>query len=333
MNSIDIERSRKARTFVYVWILLALLILLVAATYTWFSLSHTPRVSDMAMYVSANSGLELAASYNAKDDDWKTVLDFQSIVGSDTQLAPATWSSENSSLYSIFYGYDGRARNDYMQLFDGAHSNRSDSNAYYVKGTFYARSGVKCQVSLAEAVEVNDGENGSGTYVIGTPIWNEQSVLHDNGGSGAETAVRIGFMITPVDAKTGESLSSSEFYIYEPNCDRHIDSGISGYVDTGSMNGDATLIDKNHLILQTASKWTEAYPVQRDVVIKELGNFITDTDLFSLEANDMVKIDLYIWLEGEDIDCTNKIQQAQIVANIQFDADTDQQSGLVDIPQ
>lgn len=333
MISLNVEQRRKRRTLIYIWILLALLILLVSATYTWFSLSHTPRVSDMAMYVSAGKGLELAAAYDAKDDEWGTVLDFQSIIGSETQLAPATWSSANSSLYSIFYGYDGRARNDYMQLFDNAHSNRNDQNAYYVKGTFYARSGVECLVSLAEAVEVNNGKNGAGTYVIGTPVWNAQSILHDDGGSGAETAVRIGFMITPIDKNTGAATDSSEFFIYEPNCDAHLDSNITGYVPTANMNGEETLIDNDHLILQTASTWTEAYPVQKDVVIKDLGEFTTDTSLFNLDVGGMVKIDLYIWLEGEDIDCTNKIQEAEIIANIQFHADTDQQSGLVDIPQ
>ena len=45
-----------------------------------------------------------------------------------------------------------------------------------------------------------------------------------------------------------------------------------------------------------------------------------------------MKIDLYIWLEGQDIDCLNAIQRAQLEANIQFTGDTESQSGLTPIP-
>ena len=42
----------------------------------------------------------------------------------------------------------------------------------------------------------------------------------------------------------------------------------------------------------------------------------------------MVMIDLYIWLEGQDYDCTNLIRDAQILASIQFESDPTGQSGL-----
>jgi hypothetical protein len=42
-------------------------------------------------------------------------------------------------------------------------------------------------------------------------------------------------------------------------------------------------------------------------------------------------IRLYVWLEGQDVDCTNAIQESQILANIQFDAVTDNGSGMVPI--
>ena len=42
----------------------------------------------------------------------------------------------------------------------------------------------------------------------------------------------------------------------------------------------------------------------------------------------MVRIELYVWLEGQDVDCTNRISQAQILASIQFATETSGQSGL-----
>ena len=53
--------------------------------------------------------------------------------------------------------------------------------------------------------------------------------------------------------------------------------------------------------------------------------------LFHLDAEEMVRIDLYVWLEGQDVDCINEIHKAQILANIQFSASGEGQSGLVPI--
>ena len=64
------------------------------------------------------------------------------------------------------------------------------------------------------------------------------------------------------------------------------------------------------------------------MLIYEMGSFDSDPVLFSLEAGEMAKIDLYIWLEGQDVDCTNQIKDAQILANIQMEAGAGNQSGM-----
>ena len=42
------------------YMLLILLVLLSTATYTWFSLSRSPKINDMSLYISTITGLELA---------------------------------------------------------------------------------------------------------------------------------------------------------------------------------------------------------------------------------------------------------------------------------
>lgn len=309
--------------------LLALLVLLVAASYTWFALTQTPRVSDMAIHVNSSKGIELAAAYDAEDEEWGQNIDFLDLVSESAPLKPATWSEENQAFYTITYGLDGRMSDRWQQLTDAKNANKKDGDGYYVVGTFYARSGEPCSVSLQDAVELNEGEDGAGTYVIGTPVWNGQKVLHDDGGNGAETAIRMGFKITYIDPETGELNEDFNFFIYEPNCDRHID-GSEGYVETPSIDGTPLL--GSQMILQTSSTWSEAYPVERDVTIKNLGEFEEEIILFELLAGEMVQIDLYIWLEGQDIDCTNVIESAQIFSNIQFHTDYSAMSGLEEIP-
>lgn len=329
MNLPTAAQRRRKRTFIYLYVLLALSILLVAASYTWFTITQYPRVNDMAIHVNTTTGLELATKFDAPDEEWGQEIDFGKLVSEDTPLKPITWSEEQNSFVTAVFGWDGRSTGKWEPLNDENNANRSDGNGYYVMGTIYARSMEPCEVSLQEAVEMNQGEDGSGTYVIGTPIWNEQSILHDDGGNGAETAIRVGLRVTEVDNLTGESLGESDFFIYEPNCDRHID-GSEGYIETPSIDGTEAL--SSRLITQTASDWVEAYPVERNVTIKSLGEFQTDTLLFALEMGMIVRVDLYVWLEGQDVDCVNAMEEVQIFSNIQFYADYSSGSGLVDIP-
>ena len=334
MNLSTKEKKQRRRKYIYLYILFVLSILLVAATYTWFSLSATPRVSDMQMYVNSPTGLELASSFDAPEDEWSQLISFADLVTDDTPLKPATWSDVQKTFLTSTYGLDGRLTDNWQVIGMKKSADApmpTDSKGYYVVGTFFARTQETCTVSLAEAAEINDGKNGSGTDGIGTPIWDSQNLIHHDGGSGAETAIRLGFMITPISSVTGEDIGESTFYIYEPNCDVHREGDDQTYQATPSVDGTETL--SKNLILQTASGWTEADPVQRLVTIKDLGKFTTPTELFRLTGGEKIRIELYVWLEGQDIDCTNTIKEAQIMANIQFHADYDSQSGLVDIPQ
>lgn len=322
-------KRQKKRTFIYLWILLALLILLVASTYTWFSLSQTPHVNDMSMYINVQSGIEIAKEFDAPDPDWGQRIDFVDIVSGDYPLRPATWSHARQKFLAMGYGFDGRMLG-FKELSDERNANRNGGDGYYVTGTVYFRTDTACNVSLAEAVEVNGGENGAGTFVIGKPEWNSTEVKHKDGGNGAETAIRIGFRITKLNKNTGEVIGDPEFFIYEPNCDGHI-TGSTGYFPTQSIDGTETLTDSDHMILQNYSSWSEAEPVEHNVTIKKLGSFVQNKQLFRIDPEEKVKAVIYIWLEGQDSDCVSKIDEAKILANIQFHVDYSGQSGYEEI--
>ena len=324
-------KKQKRRTFLYLWVLLALFILLVTATYTWFNISQTPHVNDMAVYVNVQNGIEIAKAYDAPDDEWGQRIDFYDVIKGEYPLKPVTWSNKEQRFYAMSYGFDGRMSR-FTPLTDERNSNRSGGDGYYLAGTIYVRTDMTCNVKLAEAVMINGGENGAGTYVIGMPVWDSENIAHTDGGNGAESAIRIGFRITHINRHTDKTIEEPEFFIYEPSCDTHI-SGSEGYYKTPSIDGTDNLIDDEHLILQTASTWEETYPVQHDVTIKDLGTFKTNRQLFRITADEKIKVDIYVWLEGNDCDCVARINDAKILANLQFEVDYSGQSGYEDIPE
>lgn len=323
------KRIKKRYIALYLYMLVVLFTLLTTASYTWFSLSRTPRVSDLYMYVNAPAGLELSMTPDA--EEWELQLDFRDMVNVTAPLRPVTWSDMEQRFYAASYGMDGRLTDQWEPLTDQRNANKDNLDGYYVKVSFYARSEQNMKVSLSPAVEVDEGLEGSGTYLVGYPVWDREEIVHNDGGQSAQYAMRLGFRITPVDATGANVGEPSQFIVYEPNCEDTWYAGEPIYIPTPAIDGAESLVPEERLIRQTSSFWTEAYPAQREAVVYSLGEFITDPSLFTIEANGMVRIDLYVWLEGQDPHCTNEIRKAQILASVQFSAEGEGQSGLVPI--
>lgn len=300
--------------------------LFVSATYTWFSISRTPKVSEMAISVAAQSGMELAEYIDA--EEWTQHLNLSESLGEVDPLKPVTWVDSQQKFFAADIGTDGRIVGITRELNDEYNANQNNGNGFYLKHTLYARTGTNVAVSLVPAMTSSDGVDGSGTYVIGTPEWDDEAIIHNNGGNGAEFTLRVGIKITKLDSDKNELTDSVQFYIYEPNVDGHID-GSEGSIETASIEGNETLVAEEFMIRQTKSTWTEVDPVQHGVVMQELGEFKSDTHLFDLEKNSYAKIELYFWMEGQDVDCNYMIgQDAHLMANIQFYAEALNDSGL-----
>ena len=320
------KRRQRWRIVNYFYLVLILFTLWVSASYTWFSISRTPRVSDVQLSVGSTAGVQIA--FNIQDEEWSNFLDFGEVLEKIDPLKPVSWVDEENRFYAARYGVDGRINAIDIPLTDEYNANKDNFNGYYMITTFYMKSDVAAKISLSEAITNEDGTQGAGTYVIGMPVWNSDMVLHNNGGHGAEYAVRVGIKITKLDENGYENADSVQFYVYEPNYDGHVD-GSTGAFETQNIYGKETLVDEAYMIRQTTSRWSEYYPVTRNIVVHDLGKFDTPTDLFELKPNEYARIDLYFWLEGQDVDCGYFLESdAQIMANFQFLAITDDQSGL-----
>lgn len=330
MNISQYKNKKTNQLFKILYVTLILFALLTVATYTWFDLTFVPSVNDMAIYINSGPGFLLSFENTDNEDSWGTQIDFSEKISNDSKpLIPITYSKATDSFYTAGYGADGRIADINQPVPEAEETQSVTNNGYYMKISFYAKSGEDVSVYLSDAVEVEEGKIGAGTWLIGTPVWDSAGVQHTNGGGGAETAMRVGIRITKLTG-TGNTQGEHIFYVYEPNCDSHID-GSTGYQETPSVDGGLLAEEDTH-ILQTTSSWRDADVVQKDVVISQLGEFEQEPYLFDLAAGQVAKIDLFFWLEGQDVDCGNLlVQQAMIMSNIQFRAESEGGSDLVPI--
>lgn len=330
-----IKRMRKSKYFaIYMYMLLILMVLTSVASYAWFEISRAPRVKDMQMYITSAYGLELSTdpvngTWGQQVDFWDTKelskfkekkYGFQKPI-----LQQITWSDANDLFYAPVYGYDGRLVsffNNYAdadrrvigwtELQDQSHANKATwLEGHYIKATVYARSGQITNVTLAPAEDNMEGIIPR-TYVKGNP----------NTGRGAESAVRFGFRMTKVTVNgtnvTEVPDSRSQMYVYEPNCDVHADGTIDKYIPTDSIDNEGIgeggtvtpageplipLVPEDRLIKQKFPESMDANPP---------GEFETNPVLFSLKPGEIVKIEIYFWLEGQDVDCSNIMEVREV---------------------
>ena len=346
--------KRKPYIVMYLYMLFVLLSMFVVATYTWFTMSRVPRVTDMNIYITTDSALVLSPDPYRPREDWEMQMNFWDSVDIDESLKPTdvtghvplvmqpvTWSEEDQRFWAATYGLDGRLE-DYDRwepLSDSRNANKVHwEDGRYMKATFYARCDMATDVVLAPAMVVDEqGTQGSGTYVIGVPSWDKNKQSHENIGKSAESAIRIGIRSTPMMLTASGQLiqltERSEMFIYEPNADSHV-SAAKGYIPTPSIDGTDTLVDESRLILQDTTTWKDLNVAQIQKVKLTPGQFYADppVSLFYIRPDEIIKIELYLWIEGQDVDCTNQMNGAQVIANIQFTGETRNQSGLVPIP-
>ena len=345
-----IKRIRKSRYFaLYLYVLFVLMLTTSVASYAWFTMSKTPRVSNMEMYITSGAGLELSADPGAVE--WTNTLDIYSTkelqqFGDERPfLRQVSWSDAEQCFYGPKYGYDGRLRKllTWTKLSDETHANQLAEDGYYMKATFYARSGHTTDVRLLDPVtQAEKNIPGDGTYVIGYP---------DNTGKGPEVAVRLGMKMAYVDTGGNplpeKNVEPSLMYIYEPNADYHADGVTQGYVPTYSIHDPA---------VELVDPMSGRHIIQNFTFGDMRGEFLENPTLFSLQSGEIVRIELYIWLEGQDIDCSNVMSAVpdgvnleelseederydyymnnyrQIRANLQFTGSAEDQSGMIPIP-
>ena len=80
MTAKHTPKGKKSFAYIvlYFYMILLLLVLLTVASYTWFNISQTPRVSNMAMYINAMAGMDFSVS--PQGGEWGKQLSFSDLL-------------------------------------------------------------------------------------------------------------------------------------------------------------------------------------------------------------------------------------------------------------
>lgn len=127
-------------------------------------------------------------------------------------------------------------------------------------------------------------------------------------------------------------IDSNRFIIYEPNADAHpADSELEGlYMETKPLGLKNGLITERRLLLETSTFLTvqrsdEAFIAKTSNLSDRLNlssvpaaGATDDVYMIELEKNGPQRIRMFIWLEGQDVDCIEQIAGSSFAVNVEL---------------
>ena len=320
------RNKRKNNTRYSLLLLLLLLVFLIVSTYAWFTANQTVTISTLDVNVQTSNGLQISADAI----NWKTILQKEDITG-----ATATYATNTNQMPTEMEPVStaGVVTSGVMDMFSGE-VDADDSGADYT----------------LVSNKLTDTRGSEGTYIafdiflrIDQPsqvyLTTASNVTYKQGATdkGLQNAARVAFIdegnaSIETEPTTIQALKSgTSSIIWEPNYDVHTAAGVLNAkeiygLDTTTTGGTQLSYDGikaaidigKGVTLKTANKTSFADLFETVTpTISTVKDFDAQQSLLNLKAG-ITKVRIYMWVEGQDVDCENNASGTDISFNVQI---------------
>ncbi len=335
MNDNEYMRDKKGNSRRISYLLLLLLltgVFLSTSTYAWFTTNRVVSVEMINVKVQTEGSLEISAD----GLNFKAGITEADIVGAHTGEYPNSVNQlpayiepvstvgnlDNNGFMEIYYGdISTNDIGDYIIVSEKStevESYGEESDGKFVAFDLFLRSNVAKDLYLS----------------------NESKVTYNGEFStGVENAIRLAFVVegnTRSDSAltTIQSLKSNNrdnVYIWEPNYNTHTQTGVRharevyGLTITNNTtervlyDGIKSIFDASENITFGMANSTN-YPDYFEAVTPKIvtANDNSEYQYFMYLEAGVTKVRVYLWLEGQDVDCENGASVGDLSFSLQF---------------
>lgn len=327
-------------------ILLLLAALLSASTYAWFTANKVVTISDIDVHIEAQNGLQISAN----GTDWKSILTLDDLktgyTGNTNQIPTilepvSTIGTVSDGKLNMFYGTvsSDAAGNYTLKATDLTGTEKQGTSGKYVAFDIF--------------LKVN---NDQSNIILGANSLVTFNTEENNGVEGLQNAARVAFLKQGIssadesadkyiaqngalslgtadnDAKGADGITANAnaaktTVFWEPNADSH--------------NATAVRIGTNYglTLTETSPASMKYYGIKKaidtpvnlkeamigtnvdsfsEVKTKTTPTTMVDTaNIFSL-AQGVTKVRVYMWIEGQDIDCEDTVSGSDITFKVEL---------------
>jgi len=338
------DRMKHGRLLFLLVAFILTLIGLTTSTYAWFTSNYTVSVAQIDVNVSSGSGIQI--STNA--ETWKSMIILSDITtnhydGAVNQVPAA--ADQVNPVSTVKEAYTS--------------ASTYSSGLHMYKGTIVSDESTGTQYLNTESQ--TDGAEGSLNYIAFDLFLkldfresgNKQIYLTSNTGITTATggpntfieyAGRMGFVIQGTMASTADLTQIKQMkgtpgtvLIYEPNYDVHTNNGlvngrdnygITGYAASGNANpvpyyGVKDAFAYSSSVPNSGTPLNSTDSTKFAAVTPDLTTPFGNSQNFAFTQLPVgvTKIRVYMWIEGQDIDCENTASGGKVSFNLGFSLD------------
>ncbi len=323
------QKRRKYRLLILLLLMLGTGTMLATSTYAWFTSNKNVSVESLKVNIEAKNGIQISADAT----NWKSIVQKTDLVGAKTGkytnainqipeiLEPvSTTGIPDAGKLPMYYGVVESDEETGNYILTSTKTTELDNNttrgdddqdpAKFIAFDLFFKVKSETKISL---------QAGSGVSAVTAE--GEQD-------TGIKNAARIAFIVegsladgTALD--TIQALNGgTNAIIWEPNAGSHTAAGVAQARDVynkstteGDTNPALTYVGvksaitlENKVLLNSEDT---NYFTAVDPTIKTNKGFDANVDLLTLSAG-ITKVRVYMWVEGQDVDCENNASGGQI---------------------
>ena len=285
------------------------------ASYAWFTMSSSPTVTGMKMTATTSGGgLQVA---NVIDVGGQAGTYYSSIKIKENAVKTLKPVTPDTSSVGQFLKplYQGNTVKDVVAIDDGV-----EFTDYVAKYEFWLKSigpeDVKVGIVCGDSADP-DSMGLTGDVDGGLPVIDGSFVRKSLADASPATvnpsyAVRVGFV--PREVTAGGSVTDPQtsisvldkMFIWEPNAE----------ADAVTKRAESTTVDGG--ITETLAIRSHTSGKIMSLTDDTVEDNYTSAALFKLKGEAAVRIEMYVWLQGSDMQCGDEIQAGNLEAQVQF---------------
>ena len=326
------KEDRKKRFRSLILLLFITIIMFGTSTYAWFTANRVVTISSINVNVQASNGIQISTDAV----NWKSIITNDDITDNAYTGAPNYLPDIVTNVSSAG---DVDITADIMKMFkseitsstaDGSYvltaAQDSDASEHYVSFDIFLRVDTTSTIYLTGESDVVSLDNTDKGLKNAARV---AFVYLGHGDSDDDSADLIALSLTTASTKPTKAI------IWEPNVDAHstivqnsvsqdynVNVSGSSVAYYGINNPIGTPTDLKTIVRSGLSGYTTAMTPD----IKTIENNTAYNQIFILEEG-VTKYRVYMWIEGQDIDCDNSATGSNIAYNVQLSTESSASGG------
>lgn len=280
MKKTSVDKERKKKLTNAILMAFVCILMMSGATYAWFTMSNTAKVTSMKLNVAAEGNLYIGKNATTVKSEKKTSVTWYDTENTAAEVLYPCTSSDGVTMSKPEYKTE-KIVEKVTEI-----TNANEKATYCLEQVFYlymdegeGATPHTYDVCLAQKGDAVDGKY-DGTYFA-----------NENGGN----CVRVSFQLAT------DEVAKKVSAVYEPNYDD--DSSSENFA---TDNSGVVVVTTTHK-QSTDGKFT-----------KSEGESGDSDKLFQITGNEVTKVTIRVWFEGTDNQCFNEIAKQEILGQLKF---------------